>query len=200
MTYSTRKDVLGDIGRRQRNFRQFCRQSRTGFGPCPASPSCSWTGGFNAGDTLVWAFDNTANAGSGPLTLGLHWWYPPVVSKSRTMPQPVSLHRSRRTRAGRKSVWRACPSDAAGDPIFIGAQDTVAEITSLVFSLTACTGGCDGNDFAVNTLKTINSVTVPAPSISALAFRPFWWSAACCLASGCGGGVSLMGIQPALQK
>jgi hypothetical protein len=48
-------------------------------------------------------------------------------------------------------------SDTAGDPIFIGIQDTVAEITSLVFVLTSCTGtGCDVNDFAVDTLISKN--------------------------------------------
>jgi hypothetical protein len=57
-------------------------------------------------------------------------------------------------------------SDAAGDPIFIGAQDTTADITSLKFDLTACTPTCDVNDFAVGTLATINPITiVPAPLI-----------------------------------
>ena len=47
-------------------------------------------------------------------------------------------------------------SDAAGDPIFIGAQDPTADITSLVFDLTACTGTSELNDFAVDTLRSIN--------------------------------------------
>jgi hypothetical protein len=57
-------------------------------------------------------------------------------------------------------------SDAAGDPIFIGARDTVADITKLVFSLTSCTSPCDANSFAVDSLKTIDQVAaVPAPLI-----------------------------------
>ena len=38
---------------------------------CPASPSCSWTGGFAADDHLVWAFNNSTSSGTGPLTLAL---------------------------------------------------------------------------------------------------------------------------------
>jgi hypothetical protein len=57
-------------------------------------------------------------------------------------------------------------SDAAGDPIFIGGQDTTADITSLVFDLTACTpaGGCDLHDFAVDTLLSINPGATPPPA------------------------------------
>jgi hypothetical protein len=38
---------------------------------CSATPSCSWTGGFTAGDSLVWTFNNSINTGTGPLTLDL---------------------------------------------------------------------------------------------------------------------------------
>jgi hypothetical protein len=57
-------------------------------------------------------------------------------------------------------------SDAAGDPIFIGAQDTVADITSLVLS---CTGACSNNDFAVDTLRSLNpGVVTPTPEPASL--------------------------------
>ena len=55
-------------------------------------------------------------------------------------------------------------SDANGDPVFIGIQDTSAEITSLVFDLTACSVSCDIHDFAVDTLRSLNpTVGVPGP-------------------------------------
>ena len=37
----------------------------------PPTVSCSWTGGFTVGHSLVWTFDNNANIGTAPLTLGL---------------------------------------------------------------------------------------------------------------------------------
>ena len=46
-------------------------------------------------------------------------------------------------------------SDSNGNPVFIGIQDTTAEITSLVFDLTmtGCASlECGNSDFAVDTL------------------------------------------------
>jgi hypothetical protein len=64
---------------------------------------------------------------------------------------------------------KSLASDAAGDPIFIGAQDTTADITSVVFDLTACTGTCNLNNFAVDTLRSINpSVIPPIPEPASL--------------------------------
>jgi hypothetical protein len=58
-------------------------------------------------------------------------------------------------------------SDSAGDPVFIGVQNTVADITSLVFDLTACSPGpCDNNDFAIDTLLSENpTAAVPGPIV-----------------------------------
>jgi hypothetical protein len=70
-------------------------------------------------------------------------------------------------------------NDAAGDPVFIGAQDMVADITSLVFDLTSCTATCDLNDFAVGTLSTINPTVagVPAPLLGLPAFLAVFFGA-----------------------
>ncbi len=119
---------------------------------CPAA-ACSWTGGFGAGDSLVWAFDNTNTIGSGPLTLGLGT---AVLAGGVEIQADASGMFDAQVEAfdgitplGTTSL----SSDVAGDPVFIGIQDTVAEITSLVFSLTSCSGDC--NDFAVDTLLLI---------------------------------------------
>jgi hypothetical protein len=56
-------------------------------------------------------------------------------------------------------------SNANGDPIFIGAKDTTAGITSFAVSLTSCGAGCDLKDFAVDTLWLQNQTTaVPEPA------------------------------------
>jgi len=135
---------------------------------CPAIPSCSWTGGFPAGDTLVWAFDNANNVGTGPLTLG----FGTAVQAGGVEIQadaPGMFDVQVQAFAGASPIGAAIgvSSDSAGDPVFLGAQDTVAEITSLVFSLTGCTGTCDVNDFAVDTLLSLNPTitpTVPEPA------------------------------------
>src|SRR3974377_33989 len=31
---------------------------------CPANPSCSWTGGFTPGETLIWTFDGSNGSGA----------------------------------------------------------------------------------------------------------------------------------------
>jgi hypothetical protein len=105
---------------------------------CPAAPSCSWTGGFPTGDTLVWSFDSTNGAGTGPLTLGVGT---AVLAGGVEIQAdaPGMFDAQVQAFAGGSPVGPAIgvSSDAAGDPVFIGAQDTVAEITSLVFSLTS---------------------------------------------------------------
>jgi len=58
-------------------------------------------------------------------------------------------------------------SDSNSDSVFIGIQDTAAEITSLVFdlTLTGCTDlSCGNSDFAVDKLISENpSAAVPGP-------------------------------------
>jgi len=132
---------------------------------CPVAPSCSWTGGFNVGDTLVWTFDNAVNvnSGSGPLTLRfgtavlaggvtIQADFPGVFTASVEAFNGSSL-------LGTEAVV----SDSNGDPVFIGVQDTAADITSLVFDLKLMGCGdlsCGNSDFAVDTLISEN---VPGP-------------------------------------
>lgn len=132
---------------------------------CPAAPSCSWTGGFTAGNSLVWAFDGANGVGSGPLTLGLGT---AVLAGGLDLqadaPGAFTAQVEAFDASGASLGGGGVASDAAGDPVFIGVQDSVAEITSLVFSLTGCTGTCDLNDFAVGTLL-LKELTTPPPPI-----------------------------------
>lgn len=139
---------------------------------CPSAPSCSWTGGFTPGDSLVWTFDSNNNVGSGPLTLGLGT---AVLAGGLDLQADAPGSFTAQVEAfdangaplggGPFDV----PSDAAGDPVFIGLQDTVAEIASLVFSMTTCTGTCDVNDFAVDSLLLKEpSSTPPIPEPASL--------------------------------
>src|SRR5215472_10794278 len=107
---------------------------------CPASPSCSWTGGapFTTGEHLIWAFDNKANTGTGPLTLGLG---KAVLAGGLDIQADAPGAFTAQVQAfngGTLLGTESLTGDAAGDPVFIGAQDTVADITSLAFDLTAC--------------------------------------------------------------
>jgi hypothetical protein len=137
---------------------------------CPAAPTCSWNGGFTAGDHLIWTFDNSTgvNAGSGPLTLGFGT---PVLAGGLLIQSADPGMFTAQVQAfsfGISLGTFTLASDAAGDPIFIGAKDIVPvpDITSLAFDLTACTGtGCDKHSFAVDTLRSVNPGVVPAPLI-----------------------------------
>jgi hypothetical protein len=128
---------------------------------CPASPSCSWTRGFPAGDHLVWSLNATTNSGTGPLTLGFSAAV--LAAGVEIQADAVGSFTAQveafdgATSLGKESL----ASEAAGDPIFIGAQDTTADITSVVFDLTACTGTCDVFDFAVDTLRSLNPSVIP---------------------------------------
>jgi hypothetical protein len=133
----------------------------------------SWpTGpGFNSGDKLVWTFDNSTgvNAGSGPLTLGFG---KAVLAGGLEIQADAPGAFTAQVEAFNGATllgMESLASDAAGDPIFIGAQDTLADITSLSFDLTQCTGaGCDVHDFAVDTLRSLNPIVERTPEPASL--------------------------------
>ena len=110
---------------------------------CPAS-SCSWGSpgsvGFNAGDTVIWTSD-TANGGNGPLKLA----FGTSVKGAGAMIQadgPAQFTAQIQAFNGNTSLGSfTATSDTNGDAVFLGAVDnTAAHITSVVYSLTACTG------------------------------------------------------------
>ena len=127
----------------------------------------SWTpvvAPFVSGDTLVWAFNNGTSVGTGPLTLG----FSKAVLAGGLLIQadnPGAFTAQVEAFDGATLLGTETLASANGAPIFIGAQDTTADITSLVFDLTQCTGtGCDIHDFAVDTLKSINPGVTPPPT------------------------------------
>ena len=132
---------------------------------CPTAPSCSWTGNFTPGDTLVWTFDNNTSTGTGPLTLGFGKAVLAGGAEIQADSPGAFTAKVEAFNGGSLIGTATAASDTAGDFVFIGIQDTVAEITSLVFDLTACTGtGCDIHDFAVDTLMSLNpTAAVPGP-------------------------------------
>jgi hypothetical protein len=121
---------------------------------------------FVSGDSLVWAFNNATNAGTGPLTLSFG---NAVLAGGLLIQEDLPGAFTAQVAAfnGVMSLGTETVTSTNGNPVFIGAQDLTADITSLVFSLTSCSGqNCDIHDFAVDTLRSINpTVTVPAPLI-----------------------------------
>ena len=120
---------------------------------CPAAPSCSWTGGFNAGNTLVWAFDGTN--GSGPLDLS----FGNAVSGAGLALQsdaPGSFTGTVQVQFTDStfSIVYSVASDLAGDPVFLGLVDTTgANITKVIFDVT---NSVSDHDFASDTLYSVN--------------------------------------------
>jgi hypothetical protein len=139
---------------------------------CPSAPSCSWGPptpiGMTAGDALIWSFDNTTTTGTGPLSL---------VLGTAALGAGVELQADATgVYTAELQVYQGVTllgsstetSDASGDPIFLGALDTSAVITRVVYSLTSC-ASCNGSgdlaDFAVDTLLlTDQASAVPEPS------------------------------------
>jgi hypothetical protein len=142
---------------------------------CPASPTCSWVAsgtGMNGGDTNIWAFDPSANggsgAGTGPISLafgkdvlGAGAWL--EADSTSTYIAEIQVYDGT-TLLGSSTVT----SDSNGDPVFLGLLDkTGADISSVVFSLTSCPTGCTNvGDFAIDTLLMQDAAPTPTPEPS----------------------------------
>ena len=126
---------------------------------CAVTP-CSWSGaGFNTGDSLVWTSDSV-NAGNGPLTLTLG----NQVAGAGALIQadgPSQFTAKIQAFSGATSLGSFTEiSDSGGDAVYIGTVDqSGANITSVVFSLTSCAGNC--NDFAIDTVYLNTSTPTP---------------------------------------
>jgi hypothetical protein len=130
---------------------------------------CSWAAGpgFAAGNSVLWA-ENASGVGSGPLAFsfaslfGAGLWMQANALGQFTASMQVFNGAS-------LLATLTETSDAAGDGIFIGALDTVSEITGITLSLTSCgnnSQGCDLGDFAVNSLmlRSTAPARVPEPT------------------------------------
>lgn len=129
---------------------------------CPAAPSCSWTGGFPAGQSLVWTNDGT-NA-NGPLALG----FGNLVTAAGLFiqsdaPGSFTANAQAEFANGTVSPIFTINSDTAGDPVFIGLLDQTGQnIAAMAFDVT--NSGSD-HDFAAGTLSILTqTTTVPEPA------------------------------------
>jgi hypothetical protein len=128
----------------------------TGMVVTAGGPSWPASGAFASGDALLWSFDGGANKGTGPLSISFPTGFAAGAAiQADAMGQftaQIQLY-SGLTSLGTETVT----SDINGDAIFIGAVDTVAEVTSAVFSLTAEGSGNDTannlGDFTIDTLS-----------------------------------------------
>jgi hypothetical protein len=155
-----------------------------------ATAGVSWSpvsGAFNANDSLVWAFDDTASNGSGPIAFTFGKNVAGVGAAIQpdspgTFTAQIQLYNGN-TLLG--SVTRS--SNANGDALYIGALDqTAADVTRAVFSLTAVQNNPNNEsnnigDFAIDTLGLVNpAAATPEPatfslvvlSLAGLAWRP----------------------------
>ena len=130
---------------------------------CPANPSCSWTGGFNPGDTLLWTNDGSGN-GSGALLA----YFGAAVSGAglalqSDAPGAFTAEVQVLLTNGNVSSLVTLNSDANGDPLFLGLVDTTgANIAAIGFDIV--NSGSD-HDFAADTLYSVNPTTAtPEPA------------------------------------
>jgi hypothetical protein len=132
----------------------------------------SWgpaNGSFADGDAVLWA--NDGNSGTGPISLTFPTVRGAGASIQYDVPNVMFTATLQLFNGGSSLGSVSETSDAAGDAIFIGALDTVSEVTRALFSVTpATTAGNPYNnpsgDFALDTLNLTtpsNSPSAPEP-------------------------------------
>ncbi|MGH7923635.1 MAG: hypothetical protein ACREQH_03475 [Candidatus Binatus sp.] len=134
---------------------------------CPETP-CSWSLGgsigFSSGDSLIWTAD-TGNSGNGPLTVNFTSKNVMAAGAFIQADGPAQFTATIQPFNGVTSLGGPfnLMSDVAGDATFIGAIDTTAaNISKVVFSITACTGDC--TDFAIDTVSlNVPNGATPTP-------------------------------------
>jgi hypothetical protein len=130
---------------------------------CPATP-CSWVPGFTAGDTLIWTSDSF-NGGNGPIRID---FANPVNGAGATIKADGPGQFTAKIEAFQNATSLGSftqASDVAGDSFYLGVNDNSgANITGVVYSLTACSPvGCALSDFAIDKMF-VNSVAGPTPT------------------------------------
>ncbi len=120
---------------------------------CPAS-SCSWgspgSNGFLADESVIWTSD-TSNGGTGPLKLTFGSSVQGVGAFIQA-DGPATFTAQIQAYNGTKLLKAFTEtSDGSGDAVFLGALDNTApNISSVIYSITKCTGAC--SDFAIDTV------------------------------------------------
>lgn len=139
---------------------------------CPAVP-CSWKSAtFSSGDSVIWTSD-AGNSGNGPVTLVFGTAITGVGALIQANAPGQFTAQIQALNGASVLGTFTVTSDAAGDAVYIGVQDqTAPNITSVVFSITACapvdSSGC--TDFAIDTLNLDQGPAVASFSPRSLSF------------------------------
>ncbi len=132
-----------------------------------------WTpvsGDFSTGDFLIWANDGTA--GTGPVTFSFPSGFGAGAAIQADAPGQFTA-KIELFNGATSLGFETRTSDAAGDAIFIGALDTLPNVTKAVFSMTAAPSNGVPNsigDFALDTLYLQNQETAPVPEPNSVFF------------------------------
>ncbi len=135
---------------------------------CPAT-NCNYSAGpgFNAGDYLLWTEDSIGH-GTGPLNIT---FATPVegVGFYLQLTAPGTFVASFTETGGGHVTTENVASDRNGDPLFVGAVDSLPYITAIAVAIRSCVpaspGVCDVSDFAVDSLDLATAVPEPATFI-----------------------------------
>jgi hypothetical protein len=138
---------------------------------CPAAPSCSWMGGFNVGDTTVWTFDNVTNSGTEPLSASFgNGVLGAGLELQADMPGTFTALVQVEFTDSTLSSFFSVTSDSNGDPVFIGLDATSGSIAGIGFITEV---GGTGDDFAADTLYSVNPSTGAVPEPASLILLGF---------------------------
>jgi len=138
----------------------------------PNANNCSWTGGtgFPVSSGLLWA-SNDANGGNGPVKLKFDNAILGVGAYVQNdLPGQFTVQLEVFNGATSLGAFTAV-SNTAGDATYIGVrEESGVNITSAVFSLTACATNC--TDFALGTAHLDANASLVVLSSGALTFDP----------------------------
>jgi hypothetical protein len=139
----------------------------------PTPVNCSWTQGtgFAIGDSLIWTSD-TGNGGNGPVTVSFSAPLAGAGALIQANTPGLFTAKIEAFNGGTSLGSFTVTSDTNGDAVYIGLKDqTAANITSVVFSLTTCAGTCTATDFGIDTVF-LNTGLAPTSTAVASSLNP----------------------------